>query len=41
MTRWTVSRWVDRWKADEFIPYLRLEEKRDDSALKEMAIYVS
>ncbi len=34
LTRWTLSRWVDHWTADEVL----LREKGDDSALKDMVV---
>ena len=34
LTRWTLSRWVDHWTADEVL----LKEKVDDSALKDMVV---
>ena len=34
LTRWTLSRWVDHWTADEVL----LREKGDDFALKDMVV---
>ena len=34
LTRWTLSRWVDHWTADEVL----LKEKGDDSALNDMVV---